>query len=357
MADGRRQTADGRRQTAEVRAAARRPGEPIARPSAHVIERGVHCRRMGAAIALLTVVLGCLQGAGGQAVPIATPHGLASEVYDQPNAGAGDPRWCSDLAAVPEATGWAPADARESRQKSETGQADQTGETPESTAISALPRQIAGDFAHLPSWQTLRTATIGAGVTLVGHAADGDANRHLARGGMLHDSFVPGRVIGPGVVQVALAVATYAIGRAAESNRATVVGAHMLRADALTAAMTYPLKWAVDRKRPDGGDYSFPSSHASFTFATATVLARDLGWRVGVPAYMFATYVAASRLHENRHYLSDVLAGATIGIIAGRTATRHRPSRYAVIPTAFPGGLGIQVSISSAGRGSRIPLP
>ena len=59
--------------------------------------------------------------------------------------------------------------------------------------------------------------------------------------------------------------------------------------------------------------YAFPSGHASTTFASASVLEAHFGWKFGVPAYAFATYVAASRLHENRHYLSDVVFGGAIG--------------------------------------------
>jgi len=42
----------------------------------------------------------------------------------------------------------------------------------------------------------------------------------------------------------------------------------------------------------------------------------------GVPAYALASVVAASRLQRNKHYLSDVLAGATLGYIVGRTVVR-----------------------------------
>jgi membrane-associated phospholipid phosphatase len=78
------------------------------------------------------------------------------------------------------------------------------------------------------------------------------------------------------------------------------------------------------------------------TFASATVLQRDLGWKVGIPAYGIATYVAASRIQENRHFLSDVAFGAAIGIIAGRTVTLGRgDGRFAVAPMAAPGGGGV----------------
>jgi len=98
----------------------------------------------------------------------------------------------------------------------------------------------------------------------------------------------------------------------------------------------------VGRRRPDGSRFSFPSDHASSSFATATVLQRRLGWRVGVPAYAMATYVAASRLQENRHYLSDVVFGAGLGIVVSRSVTvGHGQHALAVVPLAAPGGVGI----------------
>ncbi len=72
------------------------------------------------------------------------------------------------------------------------------------------------------------------------------------------------------------------------------------------------------------------------------MLQRHFGWKAGVPAYVVATYVAGSRLQENRHYLSDVIFGATIGILAGRTVTVGRgSSRFHVVPLATTGGVGV----------------
>jgi membrane-associated phospholipid phosphatase len=81
------------------------------------------------------------------------------------------------------------------------------------------------------------------------------------------------------------------------------------------------------------------------TFASATVLQRNFGWKVGVPAYGVATYVAASRIQDKRHFLSDVAFGAAIGIAAGRTVTVGRgDGRFALAPMAAPGGGGVSFS-------------
>ena len=74
------------------------------------------------------------------------------------------------------------------------------------------------------------------------------------------------------------------------------------------------------------------------TFATATVIERHLGWRNSVLAYAIASYVAMSRMHDNRHYLSDVVFGAAVGTIAGRTVVHHAADYWAFTPVAVPGG-------------------
>ena len=88
------------------------------------------------------------------------------------------------------------------------------------------------------------------------------------------------------------------------------------------------------------GATSFPSGHAADTFALATALERHLGWRGALPAYIFSSYVAASRLRENLHFLSDVVFGATVGTIAGRTVTRHGKEYYADVQFV-PGGAAL----------------
>ena len=77
------------------------------------------------------------------------------------------------------------------------------------------------------------------------------------------------------------------------------------------------------------------------TFAAATVIERHLGWKRSVLGYTIASYVAASRLHDNRHYLSDVVFGAAVGSIAGRTVTEHGREMWTFTPAAVPGGVAI----------------
>ena len=126
----------------------------------------------------------------------------------------------------------------------------------------------------------------------------------------------------PAVVGAAVAV-LFATGRAVEAPRYRAMTYDWMHAFLINAGYTTLLKEVVHRERPNGEDnLSFPSGHASNAFALAAVAERHYGWKAGVPAYTLASLVAVSRLQRNKHYLSDVMAGATLGYIVGRTVVR-----------------------------------
>lgn len=110
----------------------------------------------------------------------------------------------------------------------------------------------------------------------------------------------------------------------------------------LATAVTALLKNAVGRERPDGSDdHSFPSGHTTVAFATATNIHYWLGWKWGVPAYALATFVGFERFHDSKHWVSDILAGATIGVLFGRgSANKWMKGRIA--PMFVEGGFGLK---------------
>ncbi len=91
---------------------------------------------------------------------------------------------------------------------------------------------------------------------------------------------------------------------------------------ALTAVVTYGLKYTISESAPNGDSHSFPSAHTSLSFTSAEFLRKRYGWEYGIPAYVAATFVAVSRVEAKDHYTHDVLAGAAIGIASGYLFTR-----------------------------------
>jgi membrane-associated phospholipid phosphatase len=141
------------------------------------------------------------------------------------------------------------------------------------------------------------------------------------------------------------------------TNKVSHLGFDLLRAQILALSLTYGIKVAVQRDRPNGNCCSFPSGHASVTFATASVLERHFGYRAAWPTFVIAGYVAASRLTENVHFLSDVLFGSALGIASGWTIVgRHGRQDFAVYPVPTRGGVAIAgMWVSGAHRNTRRP--
>jgi membrane-associated phospholipid phosphatase len=213
--------------------------------------------------------------------------------------------------------------------------------TPPHTGIRALLKGVADDFASLPTSDNLVWGAFGGTLTLVVHPIDAEVNQHLVGNPDVDRFFAPGKALGQGPLQVAAAFGIFAYGRVAHRPKVSHVGMDLIRAQIVAGALTYGLKVAVRRERPDGSDnMSFPSGHASVTFATALVLQRHFGWWA-LPTVVVASYTAASRLHENVHYLSDVVAGATIGAIAGRTVTRHGRTHFTLVPVVSRGRVAL----------------
>lgn len=209
-----------------------------------------------------------------------------------------------------------------------------------------LVTQAADDVRRLVSTDSAVVLSIGGIAAAVGHAGDRGLSDGMAGAGTLKGLFSVGDTVGGARMQAAGALATYAIGRATSNQTVARVGGDLIRAQLVTQMVTSAVKTAVGRTRPDGTQFSFPSGHSAVTFASATVLQRNLGWKVGIPAYAVAGYVAASRVQIRRHFLSDVTFGAALGIAAGRTVTIGRGThRFALAPAAVPGGGAITLTL------------
>lgn len=109
-------------------------------------------------------------------------------------------------------------------------------------------------------------------------------------------------------------------------------------------AVTYGLKYAVNRERPNGGDHSFPSGHTSAAFQGAAFIHKRYGINYAIPAYLGAAFVGYSRVDADKHYTSDVIAGAVIGTLSSFYFTTEYQG-YTVKPTVNNNGTyGVNVS-------------
>jgi membrane-associated phospholipid phosphatase len=212
--------------------------------------------------------------------------------------------------------------------------------TSEHTGIRALFGDLGEDLKHLPAMQNLYIAAIGGALAGAAHPADASFNaRLLSHYDAVNTAFAPGKYLGNTPEQVAMSLGTYAFGRIRNQPKVAHLGMDLLQAQILTEILVVPIKFSTHRLRPDGSNnQSFPSGHAAVTFAAATVIERHLGWRKSVLGYAIASYVAMSRIHDDRHYLSDVVFGAAVGTIAGRTVVHHKADYWAMTPVAVPGG-------------------
>lgn len=105
------------------------------------------------------------------------------------------------------------------------------------------------------------------------------------------------------------------------------------------------LKQVIDAERPDkSGDDSFPSGHASTSFAAAATLHRRYGWEVGLPAHVVATFVAVARVKADKHFVKDVIVGAAIGEASGWIFTRPANANVQWMPWADTKGGGMAVA-------------
>jgi len=112
----------------------------------------------------------------------------------------------------------------------------------------------------------------------------------------------------------------------------------------VSTAATFALKFTVRRERPDGSnDRSFPSAHTMYAFQGATFIHRRYGFAYSAAAYLGAVFVGYSRIEADKHYLSDVLAGAAIGSLSSWFFT-DRYEGVAVQPVVNGDSYGIMIA-------------
>jgi membrane-associated phospholipid phosphatase len=218
--------------------------------------------------------------------------------------------------------------------------------------MSAFPKNLGRNFVGVFSGQNLLPFAVGAAVTSAASAFDYRTQDMLH--GACQTCGKTGAKVG-GAAMVPVVGALFVAGRFSPQGRFRAATYDFAQALIVNGAYSGLLKYTVQRPRPDGSDsLSFPSGHTSTAFSLAAVANHHYGWKVGVPAYAFASCIGLTRIESNRHNLSDVLAGATLGIIVGRTVGRldgDRPPKKRSIsigPATDPRGQGVGLGLSAS---------
>src|SRR5438046_1354119 len=137
--------------------------------------------------------------------------------------------------------------------------------------VKNLFTETISDFKNWPSRETFLWLGVGTSAALIGHTEDSSVTSFFSASRGLHETLEPGAVIGGTPFQLGAAIATYTVGRFANSPRVARIGADLIQAQIVAEATTIGLKYAFGRTRPDATPRSFPSGHAAVTFASATV--------------------------------------------------------------------------------------
>ncbi|MFD2999928.1 phosphatase PAP2 family protein [Pontibacter toksunensis] len=130
-----------------------------------------------------------------------------------------------------------------------------------------------------------------------------------------------------------------------ELSRQTIL---LFAAGGLTSAMVWPTKKLTDIERPNGKPHAFPSGHTAYAFTIATFMDKEFRHKspwISVVSYGIAGGTGVLRVLNNAHWMSDVLAGAGVGILSVNTVywihaklTEGGGLNTAVVPVVLPNG-------------------
>lgn len=154
-------------------------------------------------------------------------------------------------------------------------------------------------------------------------------------------------------LQFAPVAALFGLKLAGMKSRSDLLNQAILttKSELLMNVVVISLKHFTHVMRPDGSTYnSMPSGHTAQAFVSATLLDmeyRDTSPWISVGGYLCATATGFFRVANNRHWASDVLVGAGIGIATVKVVyLTHRyrwgkASSAVIVPTLYQNGGGV----------------
>ena len=171
-----------------------------------------------------------------------------------------------------------------------------------------------------------------------------------------------------GYTSIGLGVA-FITGAIAKNEKAQYISLLSLKSSLLYGLLAQTLKNIGHRSRPNAGfgknswygpeiggkHKSFPSGHTTTVFALATTFAqiyKEKKW-VAISAYSIATFTGISRIHDNKHWATDVLAGAALGYFSAKAILKNEERNgrnITLVPSSKYGSMGLTMFIPISGN-------
>jgi membrane-associated phospholipid phosphatase len=222
-----------------------------------------------------------------------------------------------------------------------------------STSLKQFPQNLGRNFLSLFSKKNIAPLLIGGAASGIVAPFDREIQDHVAVKGESSNAGKIGGVLGGAAVVVPAVTGLLIAGSRSKNDRFHSFTYSLAQAAVLNEGLVQGFKYSVGRTRPDGSDNrSFPSGHAANAFMAATVVQRYYGTKAGIIGYTAAAFIAYSRCRENKHWASDITAGATLGYIVGSSVSRRtgislRVGKIALVPVFGLGSRRVGINFVS----------
>lgn len=197
----------------------------------------------------------------------------------------------------------------------------------DSTRLSQLRTPVSEHFGKglrdFTSARSLTMFSVGSAFTAAAFLIDDPVRNYFRRKNRVEGWRQIGNIYGDYPMQFGIAVSTLGIGLVSDTPELTHFGEAAFEGHFISSSLDLALKYSVRRDRPNGGQHSFPSGHATRAFTTAGVLWNTSNAWISGLSITLGTLTLVGRLASQKHYLSDVLAGATLGFVTGYAWSRH----------------------------------
>ncbi|MEO6975628.1 MAG: phosphatase PAP2 family protein [Gallionella sp.] len=214
-----------------------------------------------------------------------------------------------------------------------------------------------------PEWQYLGLAAVG--VIGIAAIADGPVRDEMARHTPNDNRFMRNIERFGAQYSVGVLGGFYLAGAIGNNETATAVAQDGLTASIIASGIITPaIKFVTGRARPRenlgvahlhpfslsySSNSSFPSGHTTEAFALASVISShyEETW-VACASYSVAGLVGVARSYHGAHFASDILAGALVGTLVGKSVVAHnkslRPGNVMLLPEFTTGTIGVRLT-------------